>query len=381
MLESYSVENFKSFKNHTAVDLKRTNYKVLDEMNVESDILKGALFVGANASGKSNIVLALKLLLDLLFGKNDVNLGLYHSLFPSAGNIMKLEYIFNIQNVRISYSIHYQRKDKLLIEKLYIDEEEILNRLGSTANATITEKTNYDDVPASTLLLRDIWFNTKFRGNVILQQWFEFLSNSIYFDLLSQKGILYKENDISLKKYLDEFGVGEINAFFNEYGFDQTIEYSKESQGDILTLRSDENAVFFKRSGIKTPIPFAMESLGNKILLGILPAFFHAINNGGILILDEFSSGFHNDLEKLLIKYFMKKSRNAQLMLVSHSTNLLSTSLFRPDQLYAVNFNKEGSNIVRFSIEQPRAGQNLEKMYLGGVFSGLPNFKEEFETE
>jgi hypothetical protein len=46
-----------------------------------------------------------------------------------------------------------------------------------------------------------------------------------------------------------------------------------------------------------------------------------------------------------------------------------------------VNFNKEGSNIVRFSVEQPRAGQNLEKMYLGGVFSGLPNFKEEFETE
>ena len=29
------------------------------------------------------------------------------------------------------------------------------------------------------------------------------------------------------------------------------------------------------------------------------------------------------------------------MMIVSHSTNLLSTSLFRPDQLYAVNFDSE----------------------------------------
>lgn len=67
------------------------------------------------------------------------------------------------------------------------------------------------------------------------------------------------------------------------------------------------------------------------------------------------------------------------MLLVSHSTNLLTSSLFRPDQLYAVNFNNEGSNVVRFSSEQPRAGQNFEKMYLGGVFSGLPNFKEEYK--
>ena len=64
------------------------------------------------------------------------------------------------------------------------------------------------------------------------------------------------------------------------------------------------------------------------------------------------------------------------MMIVSHSTNLLSSSLFRPDQLYAVNFDSEGSNLVRFSSEQPRTSQNYEKMYLGGVFSGLPRYNE-----
>ena len=79
---------------------------------------------------------------------------------------------------------------------------------------------------------------------------------------------------------------------------------------------------------------------------------------------------------ELLVKYFMKHAKQAQMFIVSHSTNLLTSALFRPDQLYAVNFDEDGSNVVRFSSEQPRTGQNFEKMYLGGVFSGLPKYNE-----
>lgn len=30
----------------------------------------------------------------------------------------------------------------------------------------------------------------------------------------------------------------------------------------------------------------------------------------------------------------------------------------------------------RFSSEQPRSAQNIEKMYVSGVFGGLPEYKE-----
>ena len=121
---------------------------------------------------------------------------------------------------------------------------------------------------------------------------------------------------------------------------------------------------------------FINVSYGNKILVQFLPMYLSVIRHGGMLICDEFSSGLHNDLEELLIRYFMKHAEQAQIFIVSHSTNLLSSSLFRPDQLYAVNFDQEGSNIVRFSSEQPRTAQNYEKMYLGGVFSGIPQYKD-----
>ena len=132
--------------------------------------------------------------------------------------------------------------------------------------------------------------------------------------------------------------------------------------------------IYFKRKEIDEPIPFIFESLGNRNLLHLLPAFFHCINNSGMLLLDEFSSGFHNELEQLLIRYFMQKANASQLIFVSHSTNLLTNSLLRPDQIYSVDFNKDGSYIKRFSSEQPRIAQNLEKMYLSGVFEGVPKY-------
>ena len=73
--------------------------------------------------------------------------------------------------------------------------------------------------------------------------------------------------------------------------------------------------------------------------------------------------------------YFMEKSNHSQLLFVSHSTNLLSNSILRPDQEYSVEFrNEEGSSVKRFSSEQPRSAQNIEKMYLSGVFGGLPDY-------
>ena len=40
MLQSVSVEGFKSFKNYAEVDLKKTQYQILEKTNVNDGILK-----------------------------------------------------------------------------------------------------------------------------------------------------------------------------------------------------------------------------------------------------------------------------------------------------------------------------------------------------
>ena len=55
MLAKMYLTNFLSFKERTEIDLTASKYSILGKTNVyKSEILKGALFIGPNASGKSN---------------------------------------------------------------------------------------------------------------------------------------------------------------------------------------------------------------------------------------------------------------------------------------------------------------------------------------
>lgn len=378
MLKSITINNFKSFKQEATIDLMRTNYQMLSSTNVRDNILKGLMFVGSNASGKSNSILALKFLLDCLFGKNDLSIYSYFCLFSKEPS-MDLTYVFDINGQEISYSVSFQKINKSIREMLYLNGNKVYYRDGKYAEVNISSFSRHEDVPNDTLFLRDVYFNTKFRGNDVLQQWFNFLTNSIYLDLYSKRIISYKNIDLTIKSYLENEGDKEINYFFNTYNFEQTIEYDTDSAGPTVSMHTDEKMIYFKRKGIDDPIPDVFESTGNQNLIRLLPAFFYIIKNGGILLLDEFSSGFHNDLEELLIRYFMQNSSNSQLMFVSHSTNLLTNSLLRPDQIYSVDFDVDGTHLKRFSSEKPREAQNLEKMYLSGIFSGVPRYENTTE--
>lgn len=383
MISRLIMKNFKSFKNETTIDFTKTNYKVLDFPNVsDNGILKGTMFVGANASGKSNALQAIKLLLDLLFMEKEINSGLYICLFSDRPEF-SLDYYFRIDRKEIRYFFEFDAKKTILSEKLFIDNEVMLERMGVTAKSYITDNENYSELDKETLFLRTIYFNTKFAGNEVLREWFDFLQHSIYLNAFDRKVLSYGKQDFRITKYIEEKGTGEINEFFMEYNFDQSIEYANEAKGEHVLIKfnkDEEKMLFFKRNGINTPIPFGEESLGNRTLLNLLPAFIYIAQHTGMLLVDEFSSGFHNELEELLVKYFMNTADKSQMIFVSHSTNLLTTSLLRPDQIYSVEFDgQNGTNIKRFSDEQPRVAQNLEKMYLSGVFGGLPKYNDAYE--
>lgn len=384
MLTKITLNNFKSFKNKVTVDLMKTNYTILPQNVADNGVLKGCIFVGANASGKSNIILGIRLLLDFLFSERDLHSGVFRCMFGKR-KPYSIEYEFLIDKKVVRYYFEVSRKDSIS-EKLYLDEKLMLERMGLDAKSYIADPNGveYDDsdVGKDTLFLRTLYFNTKFASNPILSAWMDYLKSSIYINLFEKGIISYgKKEDVSIIRYLDRGGCESINSFFDEYNFEQNIEYEHSCQGGgvrfIINGDDSQKDVFFKRKGIEVPIPFGEESLGNQNLLRILPSFLTVINKGGMLLIDEFSSGFHNDLESLLVRYFMEKSNHSQLLFVSHSTNLLSNSILRPDQEYSVEFrNEEGSSVNRFSSEQPRSAQNIEKMYVSGVFGGLPGYKE-----
>lgn len=384
MLTKITLDNFKSFKNKTVVDLTKTNYTILSQNVADNGVLKGCIFVGANASGKSTIILAVKLLLDLLFSERNINSGMFLCMFGDS-NKYSLSYEFLIENKTIRYSFEVDVAKKMISELLHIDNGLLLQRMGLSAKSYIADSNgiNYDeeDVGKDSLFLRTLYFNTKFASNSTLGSWMDYLKKSFYVNMFKGEIVSYGKRDMTIATYLDNGGCEIINNFFDEYNFEQKVEFVHSTSGGKISFVAGEDedvkTVFFKRKGIEVPIPFFEESLGNQNLLRILPVFLSAINNGGMLLIDEFSSGFHNELESLLVRYFMEKANHAQMLFVSHSTNLLSNSILRPDQEYSVEFqDKNGSTVRRFSSEQPRSAQNIEKMYVSGVFGGLPEYKE-----
>ncbi len=380
MLSRIIVKNFKCFKNETVFDFRKTNYKLLKQ-NTKGKFLKGLLFVGDNASGKTTAVQPVILLLDLLFKDRDIHLSLFQCLF-SKEDETTLTYEFNIDGHEILYSFSFDG-NKFLEETLQMDNQPIIERIGENAKLRLTENSTFHEVDGSILFVKKVYFNTKFEDNEILKKWFAFLKQSVCINAYKRTISTYNDESLTLRKYLEKYGVEEINSFFQNNNFKYSVEYTLEIEGQGIRYEMSEEegkTLFFQREDISVPIPMFLESTGNKTLINILPAILHSVQKGGLLVIDEFSSGFHNKLEELIVRYIMNNSTNTQLLLVSHSTNLLSNALLRPDQVYSVEMmGGEGSVLNRFSDEQPRVAQNLEKMYLSGVFGGIPEYETDKE--
>lgn len=378
MLSRVIVKNFKSFKEETIFDYRKTNYKLL-ERNTCGKLLKGVLFVGDNASGKTTAIQPLILLLQLLFKDKEMNLFSYKCLFSNDKNT-SLIYEFDIAGYEIEYKYVFGGNE-FLEEQLLVNKEKWMERMGEKAKIISKNVETFYDVDTSILFLKKWYFNTKFEGNSILNEWFDFLKQSVWINAYTRSIVTYNGENLVYKRYFEKYGYEEVNKFLKENKFKYSIQYTRNIKRNDVTyaLSEDEDKmVFFEREEFDVPIPMIWESVGNKTLINILPAILYVVKNGGLLIIDEFSSGFHNKLEELIVRYVMLNSQNTQMFLVSHSTNLLSNSLLRPDQIYAVEMmENQGSILKRFSDEQPRAAQNLEKMYLSGIFGGIP----EYETD
>lgn len=379
MLAKVKMKNFKSFKNETTVDFLATKYTMLKETNSMNGVLKGCMFVGGNATGKTNAIYAISMLLDLLFTNANINMNINFCLF-SRDKEMEIEYTFIFDKDTVDYLLIFDKQGVVKKEQVRLNGESVLDRIGLSARTSLTENQNYDssDIEARTLFLKSIYFNTKFTNFPTLKKWFDYMSGSVYFNAERQQALVGQalsfnvNNKVNLFDYLETYGVERINNFFKYFDFKQEIFYGNRSNNPLIQFGMKE--LYMIRKDINFWMPIALESLGNKTLLSMLPGLLQVVEHGGMFIVDEFSSAFHNELEELIVRYFMRESKNAQMFFVSHSTNLMKTTLLRPDQIYTVDFDKEGSRIKRVSSEQPRESQNMEKMYLSGVFGGLPNY-------
>ena len=190
MLKKIKLENYVTFIKPTEIDFSATNYKFLESENVGSNrILKGCLFVGENASGKTNILLSIKFLLDLLFSNNEIDL-LSKKSFYTDKPTYKITYTFVSENTDIIYAIE-MGINEIISEKLTLGDKAILERLGSTAKFNLEEEKTVKDISSKLLFLRRIYFDTNFYGNSVLNKWFDYMKKSVYINCYYRVVLVY----------------------------------------------------------------------------------------------------------------------------------------------------------------------------------------------
>lgn len=106
MLISFSVENYKSFKNNITLSFENTHDYKYNNYCVKNGLLNKAVIYGATASGKSNLGFALFDIVGLLTDKNTLPIQNDELTFINAdskSNIATFKYVFKNKNNIISY--------------------------------------------------------------------------------------------------------------------------------------------------------------------------------------------------------------------------------------------------------------------------------------
>ncbi|HTB51476.1 MAG TPA: ATP-binding protein [Ferruginibacter sp.] len=159
-------------------------------------------------------------------------------------------------------------------------------------------------------------------------------------------------------------------------------EYAGMFQGgDLYTGYVENNEVKFVKistihknsKGEEVEFKFSEESQGIQRLFELLPAIYRSINKGEIFIIDEIESSFHPVLIKEILYLYLKTIPEdaGQLIFTTHESYLLDLHLFRQDEIWFCEKDKDGgTKLYSLSEFRPRFDKDIRKGYFEGQFGG-----------
>lgn len=140
---------------------------------------------------------------------------------------------------------------------------------------------------------------------------------------------------------------------------------------------SDGPVLGFGHHGLDTPVLLAEESAGTRQLVRMYPLFHRALESGSPAIMDDFDADLHAGLTAEVVGWFQSEERNpqgAQLICSSHNLSLLDD--LEKEEVFIAEKNPDGATRAygMRQIAGLRRGEDLRKLYRGGVLGGWPTF-------
>lgn len=391
MLVQFTLKNVLSFKEETTLDMTAINAYKEHECNLidigrKEKFLKVASIYGANASGKSNLYLAMYYFQNIIVKSlNSVDeksisaIDEYYVPFSFEENEENSEFqiVMILDNDKeYRYGFEYNAKS-IVAEWLY------KKNLNTNRTSIIFERTAENvvfgasvrkecdayqkQIPMETLVLTFL-NRLKLKANI-----FKAVYNGIMDTLVVPSN--FCEDPRILTTLLPDIISCEkekLTKFLT--AIDSGIT-------DIVFEKNEKETIFFTfhkgKNGAVYPLNLFSESEGTIKSIMLFIYAKKAISSNKSIFVDELNVKLHPLLLKFIIDLFYNEKTSAQLIYTTHDTTLMDKKFFRRDQIFFVQKDEYGySELSALSDFKVRSDASFEKDYLAGVYGGIPFLKE-----
>ena len=377
MVLEIRLSNMFSFRDEVTLDLQAAKIQTKKARELEGNLfsvdgeqmLKSVALFGANASGKSNVIKAIRACVNMVRSSHNYNVDTRFAISPfkfeDYANKPSSFYIrFLLNGVEYEYSFSFMH-DEIITETLYYYPNGRKSLVFRRDESRGTEKK--DIYEFKTVIKRpfDVADNTSKKTL--------YISRASQMDReIAQKIFLFFCNDIVL-----DYQVANIDSLDNLFKErkEQMLEVLRTADSDIIDFKIQNNAITtFHRTNPSVAFDFETEeSEVTKTLFRMMVRMIGIIHEGKMLLVDEIDNSLHTQLGEFVIGMF-NHSNHAQLIYTIHNTHLLNTDFQRRDQVYFVNKREDGSSDLYslFDFKDFRDTLDMEKAYLQGRFDAIP---------
>lgn len=379
MLLYFSVGGFCSFKEtqdlfltaYSGTRLKNTKYEKNFYIDKINRIMKSAVIFGSNASGKTNLILGIERLKEIIFDGINLPKDFNEKNLNYDSKSIKFEIgILDQKKDIYDYSIEFQ-KEKLLYEKLECNNKiiyEFKNNILSSKKFPKEVLKIFSISSTETILKKLKDFQLEEVNNFVFS-----LSDII---IKRNREINYESKDVP-NTVTENIKITLENQKKEVLQIVKLLDYTVEDfQFEKLGVVNDETMydIYFLRENTKNKFYLGNESEGIRKIINLMLGLLE-IYEGKTVVIDELDSSISTiSLIKLFNNFInVEENLKGQLIVTSHNLFLFDNNIFEPQQIYIVNkkedLTSELYSLAEFKIRSEK--ENLYHDFLKGKYGGI----------
>jgi uncharacterized protein len=421
MLIEFSVGNYRSFKEKVTFSMVAANLvsqdKDLDINNVfavdkELSLVKSAAIYGANASGKSNLAKALQFMKWFMVNSSKetqsteaIGVERFRLSTETDDQPSFFEIVFLLDGQQHRYGFTADR-EKVVSEWLYYvpktRETKLFDRRnGNFDIAKVYKADGIGERTRDNALFLSVSAQFNINKSEIILKWItrqlglisglndEQLLDDTIQHLFREE--IYNEAITILEKF--DLGIIDIKRRHGDNIDEEQINQGGRSNNflnrALSTMKKflieDENGfdtIHQKFNTDREPVSLETfdlsteESAGTQKIFALVSLLVSALKYSKILIIDEFDARLHPLMSRSIVELFNSNEtnpHNAQLIVMTHDTNLLSNKIFRRDQIWFTEKDRYGATALYSLAEyKVRNDASFGSDYIKGKYGAIP---------